>query len=199
MRCSQLVTSLEFLLQRRSDRGLRLHLGLPRTLTTPVQPSRLQQDSQPGSDNVSGIIESISLSPRHGETQHAIEQATLTADLGLEGDRYAGDGVVSLIEAEAVQRFNAATGLNIEPAQTGRNLVTQGVALNRLVGKRFQIGGVLVEGVELCEPCATLGGRLSTGTVSAREIVRAFLNSGGLRARVLTSGKVIPGTPVIVC
>ena len=147
---------------------------------------------------MSGILESISLSPRHGVPQHAANQATLTAGRGLEGDRYAGDGIVSLIEAEAVQRFNDATGLNIVPAQTGRNMVTRGVTLNPLLGKQFQIGDVLVEGVELCEPCATLGARLSTETVSARDIVRAFLNSGGLRVRVLSSGTLVPGAPVMV-
>ncbi len=147
---------------------------------------------------MSGILESISLSPRHGVPQHAVDEAMLTAGSGLDGDRYAGSGVVSLIEAEAVQRFNDATGLNIAPEHTGRNMVTRGVTLNPLVGKKFQIGDVLVEGVELCEPCATLGARLSTETVSAREIVLVFLNSGGLRVRVLSSGKVVAGATVIV-
>ena len=146
---------------------------------------------------MSGVIESIFVAQRHGEPQHAVDGANLTAAVGLEGDRYAGKGVVSLIEAEAVERFNARTGLNIRPEQTGRNLVTRGVALNPLVGKRFQLGDALVEGFELCDPCAKLGARLATDAVSPRAIVKTFLESAGLRVRVLSSGPITPGTPIV--
>ena len=87
-------------------------------------------------------------------------------------------------------------GLGITTAGTCRNLVTRGVSLNALVGKQFKLGDAIVECFELCEPCASLGARLATETVSAAEVVKAFTHSAGIRARVIASGSIEPGTTV---
>jgi MOSC domain-containing protein YiiM len=145
---------------------------------------------------LNGVLESIFMAPRHGLPQHSVDHALLTAGVGLEGDRYAGTGVVSLIQAEEVERFNARTGLGVPPEQTGRNLLTRGVALNALVGQRFRIGDVLVQGVELCDPCATLGARLEGNGVDATTVVRTFANSAGLRVQVLSTGPIAPGSAI---
>jgi len=147
---------------------------------------------------VAGFIDSIYLASRHGEPQRKVDAAKLTIGVGLEGDRYANaaDGIVSLIEAEAVERFNEHTGLSISAADTGRNIVTRGIRLNDLVGRQFRIGQVLLEGFELCEPCATLGKRLSTDTVDAATAVAAFTHSAGVRAFVRGTGDIAPGSPV---
>jgi MOSC domain-containing protein YiiM len=147
---------------------------------------------------MTATIEEIFSAPEHGTPQSAKPQGQLTASVGLEGDRYAGDGVVSMIEAEAVAAFNAATGLKISAGATGRNLVTRGIRLNPLVGQRFRIGNAELEGTELCDPCATLGRLLATENLSAAEIVRHLAHSAGLRARVLSSGKIEPGSEVSV-
>ena len=42
---------------------------------------------------------------------------------------------------------------------SGRNLLTRGVDLNALVGKRFRVGALECRGIELCEPCATMESR----------------------------------------
>ena len=139
---------------------------------------------------MTAAIDAIFSAPEHGAAQSEKQQGKLTTNVGLEGDRHAGDGVISLIEAEAVEAFNAQTGLNISAGATGRNLVTRGVALNPLVGQRFRIGDAELEGTELCDPCATLGKLLATEDISAAEIVRHFANSAGLRARVLSSGGI---------
>ena len=139
---------------------------------------------------MTATIEQIFSAAGHGAPQSACAQVQLVADIGLEGDRYAGTGVISLIEAEAVEAFNTATGLSISPAATGRNVVTRGIALNPLVGKRFRIGEVELEGTELCDPCATLGKLLATDKISAADVVRNFADSAGLRARVLSDGSI---------
>jgi len=146
---------------------------------------------------MSGVVEAIYVAERHGAPQQAVTEASLTAAAGLEGDRFAGRrAVVTLIEAEAIERFRQQTGLAVGDGEIGRNLVTRGVALNPLVGKRFQIGEVCLEGMELCEPCATLGARLATAKVPAAEIVRAFVASAGIRAYVRSDGAIAPGAPV---
>lgn len=143
-----------------------------------------------------GQIEAIYTAAEHGEVPNGRSEARLEAEVGLTGDRYAGDGIVSLIEAEEVEAFNAATGLDVSAAETGRNILTRGLGLNALVGRQFRIGEAVLEGTELCEPCATLGARLSTPAVSRKDVVRHFSHKAGIRARVLASGNIAPGTPI---
>ena len=147
---------------------------------------------------MSATITAINLAPGHGETQQPATSASLDVDSGLIGDRYAGShpAVVTFIESEAVAAFNAATGCSITAADTGRNIVTSEVDLNRLIGRRFRVGAVILEGMELCEPCATLGARLRTEQVSASDIVRHFTHSAGIRAFVRSSGEIRLGDTV---
>jgi MOSC domain-containing protein YiiM len=147
---------------------------------------------------MTGSIDSIHLASSHGEPQRKVNASRLTIGVGLEGDRHAneGGGVVTLIEAEEVEHFNTVTGLSIVAADTGRNIVTRDVRLNDLVGKQFRIADVLLEGFELCEPCATLGKRLSTDAVDAAEVVAAFTHRAGVRAFVRGTGEIAPGSPI---
>ncbi len=145
---------------------------------------------------MSGVIESIYSAASRGEPQQTVDAARLIIEVGLQGDRYANSGVVTLIEAEAVEQFNETTGLDIGPGEVGRNIVTRGVRLNPLVGKQFKIADVRLEGMELCEPCATLGGRLASEAVSATEVVKAFVASAGIRAIVRSTGDICTGSAI---
>ena len=147
-------------------------------------------------------VVAIHVAPRRGAPHVSLDEATLVPGRGIEGDHHHDrpSGVpaseVTLIEAETVAALNANTGLSIEASATRRNIVTQGIDLNSLVGKRFFIGNVLLEGIEPCDPCASLGGRLATPSVSAPTIVRALANRGGLRACVVEGGTLTPGTEI---
>ncbi|MCE2424272.1 MAG: hypothetical protein J4F45_04090 [Pseudomonadales bacterium] len=139
---------------------------------------------------MNGVVEAIYVSVRHGEPKTRIADAELQAAVGLVGDRYAGRGVVSIIEAEAVDDFNRVTGLDVSPGETGRNVVTRGVRLNDLLGE------AVLRGFELCEPCLNLGSRLATDDVGPPEVVKAFTHSAGIRAQVLESGRIASGDGV---
>src|SRR5689334_16749790 len=68
---------------------------------------------------------------------------------GLEGDRYANstgtfsktprrpDGELTLIERENIEAFAAESGLVFSGKDARRNIVTEGVDLNSLVGREF--------------------------------------------------------------
>ena len=121
---------------------------------------------------------------------------------GLEGDRYAkGNGTFShrpqvpsgeltLIEKEHIERFVATTGRAFSAADSRRNLVTQGVDLNALVGRKFWVGHVLIRGIRLCEPCNHLAKQMSP------EILQYLLHKAGLRAQILTPGEIRVGDSV---
>jgi MOSC domain-containing protein YiiM len=124
-----------------------------------------------------------------------LARATVAPGGGIEGDRYAnGTGTfykegkdgqdVTLIEAEALDDV----GLTAE--DSGRNVVTRGIGLNDLVGKRFRIGAVELRGAELCHPCRTLRDR--TG------VFRELVGRGGLCADVLVAGEFGPGDSIEV-
>jgi MOSC domain-containing protein YiiM len=115
---------------------------------------------------------------------------------GLEGDRYAdGRGTfsapgrgyeVTLVEADVLN----AIELSWEDAR--RNIVTTGISLNALVGRRFRIGSATCVGRRLAEPCSHLEKLARPG------LLRPLVHRGGLRADILTDGTITTGDEVAV-
>jgi MOSC domain-containing protein YiiM len=147
-------------------------------------------------------VEQIVIAPAFGAPLEARDAIDVVAGQGIVGDRHFGlppddPGLqFTLIEAEAVERFNAEHGLAVRAADARRNVVTRSVRLAPLIGRRFTIGTVLLRGVEVCEPCASLGRRFAGGSLRPADVVRWFAAHGGLRADVLTSGRIELGDPI---
>lgn len=152
--------------------------------------------------DVAGTIEAIYVAATSGAPMRGVAEAALVVGCGISGDRnFRDDGAVhdqqiTLIAAEAVARFNQQTGLEIGPDEPRRNVVTRGIELNELVGRQFRIGETTLTGLELCEPCATLGQRLATPAVTAAQVVSAFAHRAGLRARIDIGGRIAAGDVV---
>lgn len=149
------------------------------------------------------VVERLFLSPSHGAGQQECRQLELLAGQGVVGDRHFARSECSgqqltLVEAEEIERFNAHTGRADDLSISRRNVVTRGVRLNYLVGRQFRIGNCLLVGIELCEPCRTLGQRLGNEALSASEVVKYWLGRGGLRANVLASGTLACGDALTV-
>ena len=122
----------------------------------------------------------------------AVDRAEAVAGAGLRGDRYltrdgSFDGPsghdLTLVEAERLEGLLA-------PVDARRNIVTRGIDLNALVGRRFAVGDVECAGRRLCEPCALLE------RLTAPGILRALVHQGGLRADILRGGTIAPGDAV---
>jgi MOSC domain-containing protein YiiM len=147
---------------------------------------------------VSGHVEAIFVASERGELPAPVERVRAYAGRGLQGNRYFwGDGDappgrgVTLIAAEAVDAVALEGNVSIEPAATRRNVLTRGIDVNELVGKRFRIGDVECEGVELCEPCAHLESITQPG------VIKALAHRGGLNADILSDGEISIGDPVV--
>lgn len=143
-------------------------------------------------------IERIFTSPAAGAPQVEHQRITLRAGRGVLGDR--NDGLadhpgrnLTLVEAEEIERFCAQHGRAPDLSITRRNLVTRGVRLNDLVGRSFMVGAVRVRGVELCEPCLSLGQALGSDTLPPPAVVRHWVGRGGLRVDVLSDGEIARG------
>jgi MOSC domain-containing protein YiiM len=144
----------------------------------------------------SGRVEAIAVAAAAEAPMALVDHATAHAGRGLEGDRYAGgEGTFSnphsrghdltLIEAEVVD------GLGVAPEVPRRNVVTRGIDLNALVGRRFRVGEVECEGQRLCEPCAHLQ------RLTEPRLLRALVHRGGLRADVVSDGVIRVGDAVV--
>jgi MOSC domain-containing protein YiiM len=139
-------------------------------------------------------IEHIFVASGKGEPVRPVDSVEALSEQGLRGDRYAHAGnrvapdyQVTLIEIENIEAFTRATGLALAPGMPRRNIVTRGIRLNELRGKRFRVGGATFEGLELCEPCAVFA------EVTHREALKFFVRKGGLRARIIAGGEVRVG------
>jgi MOSC domain-containing protein YiiM len=150
----------------------------------------------------SGRVVAIFVAPGAGAPMEARDTVDAVASIGLTGDRYAlgtgkysatnrGPRDVTLIEREAVDAVRDETGIAVTEADTRRNVVTEGVPLNHLVGRTFRVGGVTLRGLRLSEPCAYLEQLTRLDGLN-----RAFMHRGGLRAEVVDGGELRVGDPV---
>ena len=146
-------------------------------------------------------VERIYISEKPGGEQIDCESISVVAGSGIEGDRYLGrhdepGQNLTLIEAEVIEDFIQEQHRPHDFSISHRNIVTRGVRLNDLVGREFKIGDVRLRGVELCDPCLGLGSSLATAEYPAAEIVKRFVDKGGLRADILSSGTIARGADI---
>ena len=92
---------------------------------------------------------------------------------------------VTLIEIENINHYNSITGTTIPAINFLRNIITEGIQLNELVGKEFFIGAVKVKAHDLCRPCKYL-----QGSIQQKNTVKELLHTGGLRCEILSSGRI---------
>lgn len=141
----------------------------------------------------SGTVTGIYIAHQRGEPTISVKQAHAVPGMGIEGDRYYGRNdlpsrhakpgrQITLIEIEAIESMQKEDGIPITPDQTRRNIITQGIALNALVDRKFYVGDVQLVGVRLCEPCQYLADRTDP------RVVTSMSNRGGLRAEIISEG-----------
>jgi MOSC domain-containing protein YiiM len=145
-----------------------------------------------------GSVAAICIAPTARAPMTSVSEVRAVAGKGLDGDRYsAGTGTysthpgtgreVTLIELEAVEALHRDYSVALPPTAARRNIVTRGVALNHLVGRRFRVGEVMLAGVRLCEPCNHLESLTHLGVRSG------LVHRGGLRAEILSDGFIRVG------
>jgi MOSC domain-containing protein YiiM len=140
-----------------------------------------------------GTIEGIFIAAAAKAPVQPVQSAVAVVGLGLEGDRYfLGVGAFSRWPGEGRQitLIEAETGIDLSVGRHRRNLLTRGVRLDDLVGRRFRVGPVLLRGQRLCAPCRYLERMTGDGTYAAMR------GRGGLRTEVLEGGTIAVGDAV---
>lgn len=143
-----------------------------------------------------GRVEGIFIGPER-TLPAPVERVRARAGKGLEGNRYFFDDgappgrALTLITAEALEALAAEHGIDLNAAESRRNVLTRGIDLNALVGRRFRVGDVECIGVELCEPCSSLESLTYPG------VMRGLVHRAGLNADIITDGTIAVGDEVV--
>jgi len=141
------------------------------------------------------------ISPEHSFVGHhgqepanhpAIEVPVIecVAGRGIRGDRffdYRDDykGQITFFSAEVFAEMSRTFAIaDKSPGVLRRNMIVSGVDLMGLIGADFEVQGVQFHGTAHCAPCYWMDAAFAPGA-------KKFLaGRGGLRARILTDGRI---------
>ena len=140
----------------------------------------------------------IGIANKNNQLIKEVNSIKVLANQGIVGDRHFKEfndpyNQLSLIESENIDNYNIKYGLKIPYIDFRRNIITKGIQLNDLVGKKFKIGKVELEGIDLCRPCRHL-----CEILNQDNIIKEFLRSGGLRCQILSSSLIEVGNKIKV-
>ena len=140
----------------------------------------------------------LGISIEHNQSINEVNSINVLANQGIIGDRHFKEfndpyNQLSLIESENIDYYNIKYSLNIPYINFRRNVVTKGIQLNDLVGKKILVGNVELEGIDLCRPCRHL-----TEVLGQDNIIKEFLRRGGLRCQILSSSGIKIGDQIKV-
>ena len=138
----------------------------------------------------------LGISTEHNQSIKEVNSINVLANQGIVGDRHFKEfnnpyNQLALIESENIDYYNIKYSLNIPYINFRRNIVTKGIQLNDLVGKKILVGNIELEGIDLCRPCRHL-----TEVLGQDNIIKEFLRRGGLRCQVLSSSSIKIGDQI---
>ena len=140
----------------------------------------------------------IGITDKNNKKINEVKSIEVLENKGVVGDRHFDEFndpycQLSLIESENIDFYNSKYNLNIPYVDFRRNIITKGICLNDLIGKKFLVGNVKVEGIDLCRPCRHL-----TEILNQENILKEFLRKGGLRCQILSSSIINVGDNIKV-
>ncbi|MDC0110608.1 MOSC domain-containing protein [Alphaproteobacteria bacterium] len=155
----------------------------------------------------SGKLLYIHIAPIASADMIELEEAELVVGKGIVNDRYFNQSGtyskipdirdITLIENEVLDALASnqpplqKKSIILKPIEHRRNLTTSGVPLNYLVGKKFQIGEVILKGGRLNFPCKYLADLLK------KPLLLPLYNRSGLNCSVERGGVIRKGDKII--
>ena len=138
----------------------------------------------------------IGITANNNQPIKEVNSIEVIANKGIVGDRHFHEfndpyNQLSLIESENIDEYNVRFNLNISYIDFRRNIVTKGIQLNDLIGKKLSVGNVKLEVIDLCRPCRHL-----TEMLNQKNVLKEFLRKGGLRCQILSSSSINVGDKI---
>lgn len=141
-----------------------------------------------------GVVESIYVTGEGSASMERVDEVRTIEGCGIEGDRYCeGTGYwtnfgdvceITLISSEDLEHIERELGISVGNGEHRRNIVTSGVSLKDLRGKRFRIGEAVLEYDRPRPPCRHVQDLTEPG------MTRALKGRGGICARVVHAGHI---------
>ncbi len=142
-----------------------------------------------------GTIHGLHVVPRSFLPMRNVGELELISAVGIVGDRHTtGDAFhsdrpedgrqITFFELETLQALARDHNITLAAQDHRRNVTTQGVPLNHLVGVRFRVGETLVEGTRLSTPCRHIE------QITGLPLYDVLLHRAGLNARILEGGRI---------
>ena len=136
---------------------------------------------------------------RRAEPMTKVEQVSVLAGRGIEGDRYLlGTGTyskkpepgrqITLIRSEVLESLKDKFNITVKPEQSRRNVLTEGIEINDLVGTEFFVGTVRLHAHRLTRPCQYLENLLEQPG-----LYKELWDNGGVSCEILTDGVIKEG------
>ena len=136
---------------------------------------------------------------RRAEPMKRVKQFSALAGRGIEGDRYLlGTGTyskkpepgrqVTLIQSEILESLKDKFKITVKPEESRRNVLTEGIEINDLIGCEFFIGTVRLLAHRLTEPCKYLENLLEQPG-----LYKELWGNGGISCEILTGGVIKEG------
>ena len=143
-----------------------------------------------------GEVLRLGITKNNNQPIKEVNSIEVLANKGIIGDRHFHEfndpyNQLSLIESENIDDYNIRFGLNIPYIDFRRNVITKGIRLNDLVGKKLKVGSVELDAIDLCRPCRHL-----TETLNQKNILKEFLRKGGIRCQILSSSNIHVGDKI---
>lgn len=159
--------------------------------------------TRPATLGWTGVVTHLHTTPRAFLPMMAQDAIELVAGEGIVGDRYRigtetgfysekpEEGrQVTLFEEEVLEAILRDYKLELLPEEHRRNVTTRGVPLNHLVGKRFHLGGCLVEATRLSIPCRHIE------EILGKSVFDPMVHRSGLNCKILQGGTLRVGDEI---
>ena len=141
-----------------------------------------------------GYVEAVCISPRKGMVKKQVERITVKRDWGIVDDAHAGKWhrQVSLLAGESIDQVKKQLP-GLRHGSFAENIVTRNIDLSGLrVGDRLTVGvEVVLEVTQIGKECH------NQGCAVKRKTGDCIMPREGLFARVISSGTIKPGDPVM--
>ena len=143
-----------------------------------------------------GEVLKLGITKNNNQPIKEVNSIEVLASKGIIGDRHFHEfndpyNQLSLIESENIDDYNIRFGLNIPYIDFRRNVITKGIRLNDLVGKKLKVGSVELDAIDLCRPCRHL-----TEMLNQKNVLKEFLRKGGIRCQILSSSNIHVGDKI---
>lgn len=142
--------------------------------------------------SMKGIIKWIGVRPERKAPLHSVPSVYADRNDGLTGDHDTKPHrQITIISREALAAVAQTMGvLEIDPADTRRNILISGMDFNIESGTRIRLGEAVIEITGPCLPCERMNETLGDGGRMA------MADAGGLTAMILSSGQIAVGDGV---